>query len=104
MNTPRVHLLMPVYNSFSYERSDGKKLLPLAIDSLLRQTFKDFELIILDNQSTDDTPNICREYAQKDSRVRFLVDDQKRFAEAATTKLGGLGTAPYCMIVNDDDM
>lgn len=104
MKNPRVHLIMPVYNSFSYERSDGKKLLPLAINSLLNQTFKDFELIILDNQSTDDTPKICKEYAEKDSRVRFIVDDQKRFAEAAITKLGSLATAQYCMIINDDDM
>lgn len=104
MSTPRVHLLMPVYNSFSFERSNGKNLLPLVINSLLHQTFKDFELIILDNQSTDDTPTICRNYAKKDPRVRFIVDDQKRFAEAAITKLGSFATAPYCMIINDDDM
>lgn len=54
---------MPVYN--------GSEFLRATIDSLLAQTFRDFELIISDNASTDATESICREYAARDSRIRY---------------------------------
>ncbi len=54
---------MPVYNGSRYLRE--------AVDSILGQTFGDFELIISDNASNDDTEAICREYAARDGRVRF---------------------------------
>lgn len=104
METCKVSLLLPVYNSFSAARSDGKQLLPIAISSLLNQSFRDFELIILDNQSTDDTAKLCKGYAEADPRVRYVLDDKKRFAEEAITHLGSMANAPYIMIVNDDDI
>ena len=60
---PRVSIGLPVYN--------GEEYLAIAIDSLLAQTFADFELIVSDNASTDRTPEICREYAARDSRVQY---------------------------------
>lgn len=60
----KVALGMPVYN--------GEKFLRRRLDSLLIQTFTDFELIISDNASTDSTPIICEEYAKKDKRVRYI--------------------------------
>ena len=60
---PRVTVGLPVYN--------GERYLAEAIDSLLTQTFTDFELIICDNASTDRTEAIGREYAARDSRVRY---------------------------------
>jgi len=54
---------LPVYNGARYVRE--------AVDSILRQSFGDFELIISDNASTDDTEAICRDYAARDKRVRF---------------------------------
>jgi glycosyltransferase involved in cell wall biosynthesis len=62
--TPKVGIGMPVYNGADYLRD--------AIESVLNQTFEDFELLICDNASTDKTPEICLEYAEKDSRVRYL--------------------------------
>jgi glycosyltransferase involved in cell wall biosynthesis len=62
-NNPRVSIGLPVYN--------GEKYLKVAIDSILCQTFKDFELIISDNASTDQTEAICREYSERDSRIRY---------------------------------
>jgi glycosyltransferase involved in cell wall biosynthesis len=50
---------------------DGASHLRAAIDSLLRQTYADFVLVISDNASQDDTETICREYAAADSRVRY---------------------------------
>lgn len=61
---PRVSIGMPVYN--------GEKFIRKALDSLLAQTFSDFELTISDNCSTDGTEIICREYAAKDLRIRFF--------------------------------
>ncbi len=63
-DSPRVSIGMPVYN--------GEKYLAEAIESLLGQTFADFELIIADNCSNDGTEQICRRYEQQDHRIRYL--------------------------------
>ncbi len=60
---PVVGLGMPVYN--------GARYLPATLDSILAQTFADFELVICDNASTDETEQICRRYAAADPRVRY---------------------------------
>jgi glycosyltransferase involved in cell wall biosynthesis len=62
--TPIVSIGMPVYN--------GARFLRATLDSLLAQTFTDFELIISDNASTDATETICRTYAENDSRIRYI--------------------------------
>lgn len=61
---PKISIGLPVYN--------GERVIRKALDSLLRQTFVDFELIISDNASTDSTQTICEEYAKKDSRIRYF--------------------------------
>ena len=61
---PRVGLGMPVFN--------GERYVAEAIESILSQTFEDFELVILDNASTDGTEQICRSYAAKDERIQFI--------------------------------
>jgi glycosyltransferase involved in cell wall biosynthesis len=60
----RVSIGIPVYN--------GENYLAEALDSLLRQSFRDFEILISDNASTDRTPEICRDYAARDSRIRCV--------------------------------
>lgn len=62
--TPKVSIGIPVYNGGSFIRE--------TLDSLLVQTFTDFELIISDNASTDETETICREYVEKDRRIRYV--------------------------------
>lgn len=52
-----------------------ERYLSSALDSLLAQDFRDFELILSDNASTDRTPAICREYEKKDSRIRYYRND-----------------------------
>jgi glycosyltransferase involved in cell wall biosynthesis len=61
---PRLHIGLPVYN--------GENYLSEELDSLLAQTFTDFEIIISDNGSTDATPRIAQEYAARDARVKYL--------------------------------
>jgi len=71
---PKVSVGMPVYN--------GENFIREALDSLLAQTFTDFELIISDNASTDRTEAICREYAAKDVRIRYERQGENRGAIA----------------------
>ena len=59
---------MPVYN--------GERSIRNSLDSLLGQSFKNFELIISDNASTDSTPIICTEYVKKDSRIKYIRRDK----------------------------
>lgn len=61
---PHLSIGLPIYN--------GEKYLTAALDALLGQTFEDFELIISDNASTDSSSDICRRYAQQDSRIRYI--------------------------------
>lgn len=63
-HAPRLSIGLPVYN--------GERYLAESLDSLLAQTYQDFELIISDNASTDGTPGICSRYLRQDSRIRYL--------------------------------
>ena len=67
-HSPRITIGLPVYN--------GEKYLAQALDSILAQTFTDFELIISDNASTDQTQAISQEYAQKDMRIRYQRNER----------------------------
>jgi glycosyltransferase involved in cell wall biosynthesis len=77
--TPAVSLAMPVYNGANYIR--------VAIASCLDQDFADLELIITDNASTDGTEEICREFAAKDPRVRY-VRNSRNLGAAPNYNLG----------------
>ena len=61
---PRVSIGMPVHN--------GEKTLGASIDALLLQTYRDFDIIISDNNSTDATAIICAQYAENDARIRYI--------------------------------
>ncbi|MDR0919670.1 MAG: glycosyltransferase, partial [Oscillospiraceae bacterium] len=62
--TPLVSIILPIYN--------GSKFMRESIDSILSQTYTNWELIIVDDCSTDDTPEIIKEYEEKDSRIRSI--------------------------------
>src|SRR5258705_13293096 len=64
---PSVSVGLPVYN--------GERYLPEALDATLGQSYEDFELIICDNASTDQTGSICLEYAARDSRIRYFRNE-----------------------------
>ncbi len=67
---PMVSVGLPLYN--------GEKYLRESLDSILNQTFTDFEVVISDNASTDATQSICEEYAKKDSRIRYIRYEENR--------------------------
>jgi len=65
---PEISVIMAVYN--------GQKFLNESIESILSQTFQDFEFIIIDDGSTDHTPAILNEYAQKSPKIRIIRNDR----------------------------
>ena len=69
-----ISVVMPVYN--------GQRFLARAMDSLLAQTFTDFEVIAVDDGSTDETPAILRGYAERDARVRVIHGDHAGISAA----------------------
>lgn len=112
MSPPKVSIGLPVYN--------GDEFLEKALESILRQTFTDFELIISDNASTDKTATICQRYAANDSRVRyyrnnynigganngnrtFLLAEGKYFRWAAHDDLCAPELLEKCVAVLDQD-
>lgn len=71
-SNPCVTVGMPVYN--------GENFLQEALDSILVQTFSDFEIVISDNGSTDKTQEICHRYEERDQRIRYFRNDINRGA------------------------
>jgi glycosyltransferase involved in cell wall biosynthesis len=65
-----VSIIVPVYNV--------EKYLDECVQSILAQTFNDFELILVDDRSPDGCPALCDGYAQKDSRVKVIHNGQNR--------------------------
>ena len=65
---PKLTIGMPVYN--------GELFIKRAIESILAQTFTDFELIISDNASTDSTQEICQSFSKKDNRIRIFKQEK----------------------------
>jgi glycosyltransferase involved in cell wall biosynthesis len=66
MNRPKVSVCIPTYNYAAF--------LPMAIESVLNQSFTDHELLIIDDCSHDDTRDVVRKYAAQDKRVRFKIN------------------------------
>lgn len=62
--SPKISVIVPVYNV--------QKDLSRCIDSILSQTFTDFELLLIDDGSQDNSGKICDEYAKKDTRIRVF--------------------------------
>ena len=96
IKNPRVSVLMPAYNA--------EKYIGESIDSILGQTFDDFELIIVNDGSTDNTAEIVRKYARQDTRIKFI--DNKKNAGVAKTRNQLLDAAcgEYIAFQDSDDI
>lgn len=82
---------------------NGEKYIREALDSLLAQTFTDFELIISDNASTDGTLDICKSYVDKDSRVRYVRHKENRGVVWNFNFVFSQATSDYFMWASHDD-
>jgi glycosyltransferase involved in cell wall biosynthesis len=92
----KVSLGLPVYN--------GEPFLRESIESILAQTFSDFELIICDNGSTDLTSNICREYSAFDDRVRYFKYEKNRGVVWNHNRVFELSSGKYFKWCGADDI
>ncbi len=92
---PRVTVAVPVYN--------GDKYVSEAVDSILAQTFQDFEIIICDNASTDRTEEICRGYAARDPRVTYYRNEVNRGIHRNFTRAVRLSRGEYFIWLSHDD-
>lgn len=72
--SPKISVIVPIYNVENY--------LPNLIDSILKQTFSDFELLLIDDGSSDNSGKICYEYAKKDNRIKFFQKENKGVSSA----------------------
>lgn len=92
---PHISIILVTYNRAHY--------LPVMLDSLQNQTFQDYELILVDNGSTDDTAAICAAYKQKNKRVKLLTI--KKNIGASYGRNTGLAAASgeFIAFVDDDD-
>lgn len=93
---PRVSIGLPVFN--------GEKYLEKTLDSILAQTYPDFELIISDNASTDNTPRICRAYADKDSHILYYRNERNIGAAMNFNRVFELSSGEYFKWAAHDDL
>src|ERR1700753_4471781 len=94
--TPLLSIGLFLYN--------GGRFLEAALDSILNQTFTDFELIISDNCSTDRSEEICRKYAAQDDRIRYYRADRNMGAEWNLRNVYFKATGKYFKWAAHDDM
>lgn len=93
---PKLSIGLPVFN--------GEKYLRYAIDSILQQTYHDFELIISDNASTDRTMEICLEYQARDPRIRYYRNQENQGASENFNRVFALSRGEYFKWAAADDI
>lgn len=91
---PKVSVIIPVYNA--------EKTISACIESVLSQTFKNFELILIDDGSDDDSKMACRNYVERDYRVKLYCQENKGRTEARYTGVM-LAKGTWLNFVDSDD-
>lgn len=91
---PTISIIIPVYNQ--------EKYLSRCLDSILAQTFTDFEVVCVNDHSTDNTENILKEYVKKDSRIKTFDDPGKGAADARNFGIEK-ASGEYVGFVDSDD-
>jgi glycosyltransferase involved in cell wall biosynthesis len=94
MQIPKISIVVPVYNA--------EKYLPACLDSIIKQTFTDFELLLVDDGSTDGSNAICQEYARRDFRIHIL---SKKNGGASSARNFGINKAQgeWITFIDSDD-
>ena len=92
---PKVSILVPVYNAGKY--------LCRCLDSIVNQTLKEIEIILVDDGSTDNSAKLIKEYAYRDSRIRIFTHPENKGTVCARTSAVNLATGKYSMFMDNDD-
>lgn len=94
---PKFSIAIPVYNGENYLRR--------ALASVAAQSVQDYELIIVNNASTDSTAAICREFAEKDPRVRYYTNERNIGVNPNWDRCAELARGEYfCWLAHDDEL
>ena len=93
---PRVSVVMPVHNALPY--------LDAAVESVLGQTFRDFEFVILDDASTDGSTERLREWAKRDGRIRLIEEPHNLGPAGSSERVAQAATAPVVARMDADDI
>lgn len=96
MNEIKLTIAMSVYNVARYVRQ--------ALDSVLAQTYKDFELLVIDDCSTDDTWQILKEYAAKNSRIRLIKQERNQGLSVSRNRAIAEAKGEYLLMLDGDDL
>ena len=91
---PLISIIVPVYKA--------EKYLHKCVDSLLEQTFTDFEILLVDDGSPDKSGEICDEYAEKDSRIRVFHKENGGVSSARNLALDN-AKGEFVMFLDSDD-
>ncbi|WP_069998869.1 glycosyltransferase family 2 protein [Cellulosilyticum sp. I15G10I2] len=94
-NLPMISVILVTYNRMNY--------LARALESVLSQTFSNFEVILINNGSTDDTASICKNYTQKDNRIKLISISENQGASVGRNLAIDAASCEYILIVDDDD-
>ncbi|MBN9520381.1 glycosyltransferase family 2 protein [bacterium] len=95
MTAPTLSVLLPNYNHADF--------LPKCLDEILGQSFTDFELIVVDDASTDDSVRVIEEYARRDDRIRFYRNPQNLGVVATLNRCLGLARGEFAHGAASDD-
>lgn len=92
----KVSVIMPNYN--------GEKFLAETIESVLSQTYTDWELLVVDDCSTDGSAELIRSYAQRDGRIKLFVQEKNLGAAAARNRALGEASGKWIAFLDSDDV
>ena len=92
---PFVSIVLPTYNR--------AHLLPRSIDSVLAQTYSEWELIVVDDRSTDGTRAVVREYGSRDQRIRYIENNHKQGCAGARNQGRQAAGADFIAFIDSDD-
>lgn len=93
--TPLISVICPVYNKEPYIRD--------CINSVINQSYKNWELILVDDESPDNCPYICDEFAQSDNRIKVIHQSNKGHSESRNVGIRN-ATGDYIMFLDADDL
>ena len=94
MNEPLVSVIVPVYKVEDY--------LDKCVESIVKQTYKNLEIILVDDGSPDNCPSMCDSWAQKDSRIKVIHKENGGVSSARNSALDTAAGDYICFVDSDD--
>lgn len=91
---PKISVIIPVHNS--------DQTLEKCLDSIINQTYRDLEILLVENGSSDNSVNICKRYEKEDERIKTLILNESGISKARNAGLNSLTGEYFCFVDSDD--